>query len=104
MQRTPHTRAFWEKRLQAIENKGNEAHKRGKGEGKEAARVSKEWVCHREHREDLEWKGVYTPVAIDRESAQALGNKGHSGAPLRKRVRKRMKIQGLYVCDKKDRG
>ncbi len=39
----------------------------------------------------------------DRKSAQALGDKGDSGAPLRKRVRNCMEILGLYVCDKKKR-
>jgi hypothetical protein len=39
----------------------------------------------------------------DGKSAQALGRTRDSGAPLRKRVRKRMKIRGLYVCDKKER-
>jgi hypothetical protein len=38
----------------------------------------------------------------DGKSAQALGCKGDNGAPLRKRVRKRMKILGLYVRDKKE--
>jgi hypothetical protein len=40
----------------------------------------------------------------DRKSAETLENRGDSGAPLRKRARNRMKIQGLQGCDRKQRG
>jgi len=46
----------------------------------------------------------YPPTPYDdRKSAQAFGNTGDSGAPLRKRVRNCMKMLGLHACDKKQK-
>src|SRR6266446_5946238 len=53
-------------------------------------------------REKAEHRGRrgYHPRG-DRKSAQTIENRRDSGAPLRKRVRNRMKLQGLQGCDSK---
>jgi hypothetical protein len=39
----------------------------------------------------------------DRKSAEAIEKRRDNGAPLRKRVRNRMKLQGLQGCDRKEK-
>jgi hypothetical protein len=58
--------------------------------------------AHDGGREALEWKGGTTPVAIERVG-KALGNNRDIELPLRKRVRNRMKLQGLQGYDRKER-
>jgi len=52
--------------------------------------------------EGSKWEGGYHPRG-DRKSAEAIEKRRDNGAPLRKRVRNRMKLQGLQGCDRREK-
>jgi hypothetical protein len=53
-------------------------------------------------RERSKWEGGYHP-RDDRKSAEAVESRRDNGVPLRKRLRNRMKLQGLQGCDRKEK-
>jgi len=103
---SPPTRVFSQKRLQSIEDKGRERGKE-REETTKRLQVSENMgfatEALRRRGPERNVGGVVHPRG-DRKSAETIENRRDGGAPLRKRVRNRMKLLGLQGCDRKQRG
>jgi len=94
---------FWEKRLQAIENKGNEGSKEHKETTKRLQADANKRVGTFEGLKACRWECFRGHPRGDRKSAEAIENRRDGGAPSRKRVRNCMKLLELQGCDRKQR-